>query len=208
MALDSLFPQQRIPAAFRNPVLSAYANAILQCSTAAEVAVTLNEAIAKADAQAKNDEKIVDDLADMMAQGKTKPLAYYDVSVLPHSKEMILKAIEREILREPSDARVELLKMAALFLTSFQEGIGSKPLFELGLDLDELCRIAPDPREQLNIIAESAEVERVRYFQSLKKDGTDQIIARLEAAVRSRNTRLSAAFGNLLSFGMQFLNAD
>jgi len=197
LALNDLFPDKGVPVTLSNPVLSAYANAIWQCSTAAEVTITLNESVAKAEAQARADEKIVNDLADMMAQGKTKALAYYDVSALPHPKEMILKAIEREILREPSDARVELLKVAALFLTSFQKGIGSKPLFELGLDLDELSRRAPNPREQLRMIhAESPEVERVRYFQSLNKIDTDRTVARLEAAVQSRAARLSAAFGN------------
>jgi hypothetical protein len=48
LALDELFLEKRVPVAFRNPILSAYANAIWQCSSAAEVAVTLNEAIAKA----------------------------------------------------------------------------------------------------------------------------------------------------------------
>ena len=146
IALDDLFPDKGVPVTFCNPVLRAYANAIWKCSTAAEVGITLNESIAKAEAQAKTDKRIVDDLADMMAQGRTRPLAFYDVSLLPYSKEIILKAIEREILREPSDARIELLKVGALFLTTFQEGIGSKPLFELGLDLDELRRRAPDPR--------------------------------------------------------------
>ena len=196
IALDDLFPDKGVPVTFCNPVLRAYANAIWKCSTAAEVGITLNELIAKAEAQAKTDKRIVDDLADMMAQGRTRPLAFYDVSLLPYSKEIILKAIEREILREPSDARIELLKVGALFLTTFQEGIGSKPLFELGLDLDELRRRAPDPREQLRIVAESAEVERVRHFQSLKEIGTDQIIARLKAAVRSRNARFLALLGN------------
>ena len=196
IALDDLFPDKGVPVTFCNPVLRAYANAIWKCSTAAEVGITLNESIAKAEAQAKTDKRIVDDLADMMAQGRTRPLAFYDVSLLPYSKEIILKAIEREILREPSDARIELLKVGALFLTTFQEGIGSKPLFELGLDLDELRRRAPDPREQLRIVAESAEVERVRHFQSLKEIGTDQIIARLKAAVRSRNARFLALLGN------------
>jgi hypothetical protein len=54
----------------------------------------------------ESDEQIVSDLAELMATGGMKPDAFYDVSVLPHPKGDILLAIEREILREPSDARV------------------------------------------------------------------------------------------------------
>jgi hypothetical protein len=53
LALDELVQKRGVPVTFRNPVLAAYANAIWQSSTAAEVAVTLNEATARAGAQAK-----------------------------------------------------------------------------------------------------------------------------------------------------------
>lgn len=41
-ALDSLFLERRIPIIFRNHILSAFANAIWHCSTAAEVSQVLN----------------------------------------------------------------------------------------------------------------------------------------------------------------------
>ena len=45
--LDTIFPD-KIPALkFRNPVLSAFANAIWHCSSAAEVSIVCNEAGAK-----------------------------------------------------------------------------------------------------------------------------------------------------------------
>lgn len=47
-ALFVLFPQIWTPVTFKNPVLSAFANAVCHCSTAAEVATTLNEATAEA----------------------------------------------------------------------------------------------------------------------------------------------------------------
>jgi hypothetical protein len=196
MALDALFPENSVAATFRNRVLTAYANAIWQCSTAAEVAITLNEAIARAEAQAKSDDKIVCDLADLMASGETKPDAFYDVSVLPHSKEAILLAIEREIRREPLDAGVEWLKVGASFLTLFQEGVGSNPLYLLGVDFAKLQRTTPDVKQQMRIMAENTDGERVRRFQSLMKIDDDRINARIDAAVRSRNARFSAALGN------------
>ena len=42
-----LFPEQRTPVVFTAPTLAAFANAICQCSTVAEVATTLNEAVMK-----------------------------------------------------------------------------------------------------------------------------------------------------------------
>jgi hypothetical protein len=49
VALSILFPEWRTPVIFKNPVLAAFANAICHCSTAAEVAATLNEAMANAE---------------------------------------------------------------------------------------------------------------------------------------------------------------
>src|SRR6266700_4004330 len=117
---------------FKNPVLAAFSNAIWHCAAAAEVCATLNEAAAKtpeleraevASPQAfrESGKKIVSDLAELMATGDMKPDAFYDVSVLPHPKEDILLAIEREVLSEPTDARVEWLTVGAAFLPSFQQ---------------------------------------------------------------------------------------
>jgi hypothetical protein len=44
-----LFPEKRTAVVFKNPVLAAFANAVSQCSTAAEVATTLNEVAINAD---------------------------------------------------------------------------------------------------------------------------------------------------------------
>jgi hypothetical protein len=48
-ALSLLFPETRTPVRFLNPVLAAFANAVCHCSTAAEVAKTLNEAVVHAE---------------------------------------------------------------------------------------------------------------------------------------------------------------
>ena len=44
MALDAIFPERKIPIPIANPLFGAFANAIWQCTSAAEVARTLNEA--------------------------------------------------------------------------------------------------------------------------------------------------------------------
>jgi len=211
-ALDTLFPERHIPVRFRNPALNSFSNAIWQCSTAAEVAVTLNNALTRVE-QTKSDAEIVDDLAALMARGETGAGAFYDVSLLPHPKEAVLLAIEQEILREPSEARVEWLKVGATFLPFFQEGIGPDPLFWTGIDHAELGRtfsnlqdetknLAKNPnserakrfvafmREQAKTIAQNPDRDRTERLLALMKTETDQITARIEAAVRLRNARI------------------
>jgi hypothetical protein len=48
-ALAVTFPERRTSITFENPVLAAFANAVCHCSTAAEVARTLNEAATNAE---------------------------------------------------------------------------------------------------------------------------------------------------------------
>jgi hypothetical protein len=125
-ALSLLFEDSLLPPGFgRNPVLRAFTNAILHCATCAEVTVTLNEAIARADQQAAHDKKVISDFAALMAMEELKAAVFHDVAVLPHPKETILRAIEREIVRERLDARVDWLKAGAAFLPCFQEDVGS-----------------------------------------------------------------------------------
>lgn len=59
----------------------------------------------------------------------------WDVKCLPHAKEAILDAICVEIMREDDEKRIEALKIGALFLANYQEGIGDQPLSMLGVDL-------------------------------------------------------------------------
>ena len=49
MALTYLFPEKRFPDGISNPVLRGFFNAILHCSSCAEVARTLNEAVSLAE---------------------------------------------------------------------------------------------------------------------------------------------------------------
>jgi TPR repeat protein len=137
----------------------------------------------------QSDEKIVSDLAELMATGGIKPDAFYDVSLLPHPKEAFLLAIEREILRELSDARVEWLAVGAGFLASFQKGVGPKPLSSFGVDLAELQRLTSDPQKQAKVLVENPDRARAERFLSLMKIESDQIQARVDAALRLRKAR-------------------
>ena len=190
-ALSFLFPDSLLPPGFTNPVLSAIANAVLHCSNCAEVAIVLNEAIARGEAQAKSDDAIIAGLAALMVNGDIKADAFYDDSVLKHPKEEILMALEREILREPSNDRVEWLEVAAAFLPSFQEEIGPRPLFWVGVDLAELKRTTKDLKEQARIFATNNDRKRAEQFLVIMKAESDRIRNRIGAAVRLRNERLA-----------------
>jgi hypothetical protein len=188
-ALASLFPDNLLPAGFKNPVLRAFANAIMHCASCAEVTVTLNEAIARAERQDTQDNQIISNFAFLMEKGSLKADAFYDVAVLPHPKEEILQAIERQILREPVEARVEWLKVGVLFLPNFQEGVGPGPLPMTGFDLDLAGRTPQSIREELTKSA--ADIERADRFLSLMKADSDRMLVRIAAAVNLRDTQQS-----------------
>jgi hypothetical protein len=77
----------------------------------------------RAEQQATQDKKVISDFAAHTARDDLKIDGFYDVAELPHPKEIILRAFEREIMREPLDARVENLKIGARFLLCVQKNV-------------------------------------------------------------------------------------
>jgi TPR repeat protein len=195
-ALSMMYPESAPELQFTNPVLAAFANAIWHCSSAAEVTITLNEAITRAGKQDMSDDGIVSDYADFMAKATTKPGYFYDVNVLPHPKEMILAAIEREILRESLEVRVEWLKTGSVFLWNYQEGVGPAPLPITGVDLSQIpSRTTPADLSELKRILASPNLKRdegrAKAFEAIAQREAKQIEERITAAVRLRNARLA-----------------
>jgi hypothetical protein len=202
-ALSLIYPEQASMLYFKNPVLAAFSNAIWHCASAAQVCTSLNEAAAKIQelentseapsemAVIQSDKKIVSDLAELMATGSVKPDKFYDVSLLPHPKEAILLAVEREILHEPSDARVEWLAAGAGFLASFQVSVGPKPLSWFGVELADLRHLTSDPKKMAKLLAENPDRARAERFLSLMKIESDQIQARVDVALRRRKARIA-----------------
>lgn len=194
-ALTYLYPNSQLPAGFTDPMLCAFANAILHCATCSEVAVVLNEAVSRADKQAKQDMDVVSDLGRLMAKCTIRPDAFYDVSVLPHPKEAIIAAIERQILWAPNQELVELLVTASIFLWNFQRGVGDTPLPLLGEDLGPAHRgeMTPEILEKLRRTADrivnSPDAKRAAQFRAIADRETKLIDGRIVAAVRLRKTR-------------------
>jgi hypothetical protein len=77
--------------------------------------------------QAKRDAKIVTDYAVFMAETQTRSDCFYDASELPHPKEAIIAAIEREIVRSPHEELIGVLESAGAFMWNFLDGIGPNP---------------------------------------------------------------------------------
>lgn len=194
-ALTFLYPNSLLPPGFTDPVLCAFANAILHCSTCGEVAIVLNEAIVRADIQAAQDSKVLSDFAAFMAKTETRPDAFYDVSVLPHPKEATIAAIERSILWVPNQEWFEWLKTGAALLWNFQHGVGSTPLPLLGEDLGPTHRgemtpeIVDELRRKAQRIVNSPDAKRAEQFRTVADREAKLIDRRIAAAVRLRETR-------------------
>jgi hypothetical protein len=194
-ALTFLYPNSLLPPGFTDPVLCAFANAILHCSTCGEVATVLNKAIVRADIRAAQDSKILSDFAAFMEKTETRPDAFYDVFVLPHPKEAIMAAIERQILWVPNQEWVEWLKTGAVLLWNFQHGVGSGPLPLLGEDLGPAHRgemtpeIVDELRRKAERIVNSANAKRAEEFRAIADRDAKQIEDRIAAAVRLRETQ-------------------
>jgi hypothetical protein len=122
-ALSLLFPDNLLPSGFKTPLLCAFANAILHCASSAEVSVTLNEAIKRAEEQATKDTEVISDYGVLLESDALKASVFHDVTVLPYPKEAILgqSSVRSSVTECP--AMAESLKTAAMWLPCFQEDI-------------------------------------------------------------------------------------
>ncbi len=194
-ALTYLYPDSLLPPGFTDPTLCAFANAILHCATCSGVAIVLNEAVARADKLAAQDREIVTDLGGLMAKCTIRPDAFYDVSVLPHPKEAIIAAIERQILWAPNQELIELLITASIFLWNFLYGVGSEPLPFLGEELGPTHRgemtpeVVDELRRKAHLIVNSPNAKRAEQFRAVADREAKLIDGRIATAVRLRETR-------------------
>jgi len=190
-ALALLFPDSLLPPGFTDPVLSAFANAILHCANCGEVAIILNGAIEQAESKIKKaDSKIVDDYAAFLGETTIRVDCFYDVNVLPHPKEAIIAAIEREIVRSPLEGYVDSLRTSAAWLWNFLEGIGPEPIPFIALkgnapgDPNELRRILASPKYK-------RDEKKSSRLWAVAEAENKKVEERLAAAVRIRSTWLA-----------------
>ncbi|MBX3332438.1 MAG: hypothetical protein KF722_18725 [Nitrospira sp.] len=79
--------------------------------------------------------KIAHDFSDLIASGRVNPGQIYDVSVLPHAKELIEKCCKLWIMVCQDSTQLQGWKVILPILSQFQKGIGATPL---GLDATAL----------------------------------------------------------------------
>ena len=170
--------------------------AIAREREALEVAIHAVEAEAAAsDAErAENDAKIVFAFSDFCGETTTRPDCFYDDSVLPHPKEAIISAIEREIVRSPLKAHVDWLQSARLFLWNFLTGVGDEPVPFKGSRISQLpLGDTPADREALRRIVASPEYqrdfERSSDLMAIAERQDKEVEERIDNALRIRSIR-------------------
>lgn len=133
-----------------------------------------------------SDTQIISDFGQFLTEGN-RPDHYYDESVLPHSKESIISALERQLVIEKSPIRVDWLRTGALFLFQFQAGVGPKPVPFGGFDIDQIPRgTTPEDMKELRRIISSPE-----FRQNEKRAAEIKLIAELDSMIIEK--RIAAA---------------
>ena len=133
-------------------------------------------------------EEIVAAYGAYLEGNPTSGLEVRDVCVLPYSKEAILDAICLEIVRTNDSKRREALKVSAIFLADFQEGVGEKPLHKSGVDFSTINSAAMTSDQlralasQMAVAAEGKEAKRYQEFATLASQELQGIQVRLVAA--------------------------
>jgi hypothetical protein len=127
--------------------------------------------------------------AFMERESDGDPMDIRDVRTLPHEKSKILDALCLEIVREPSEERLNALQGVAMFLARYQEGVGERPLSLLGFDPSNVAGGSLSD-DQLMKLAEtmSSNPDKQRhdtYRPLVEKDFVD-IQAKLRAALHLR----------------------
>ena len=159
--------------------------------TALEKAVRAieNKAAAADKKQAKSDRKIVSDYAGFMVKASTRLNCFYDASELPHPREAIIAAIEREIVRSPREEQIELLETAGAFMWNFLKGIGPDPRPLEGyshLPRGDTSADRDDLRRMVSSVEYVRDVEMTARLMDTAKKEDKKVEERIAAAIRTR----------------------
>lgn len=150
------------------------------------------QAAAVDDEQAKKDLKIVSEYATFLEETTTRPDCFYDASALPHPRETIIAAIEREIVRSTFEEDVDWLRRSGAFMWNFLKGVGPYPLPFPGVDTSQppRGRMSADPLDELRRIIASPEfqrdVERSANFLTIAEEENKRVEVRIAAAIGIR----------------------
>ena len=158
------------------------------------------ETVTAEDEQAKSDSNIVFGFSNFCEETTIRPDRFYDASMLPYPREAIISAMERDIVRSPSQAHVDWLRGGSMFLMNFLEGVGPDPIpFKSGPVRDSVSRalkgnIPVDRDELWRILANSEykrDGERSSRFWAIADRENTKVEKRVASALRSRSKRLA-----------------
>jgi hypothetical protein len=127
------FSDQALELNFKNPVLAAFANAIWNCGSAAEVCTVLNEAAANMPeperAGKRSPELEVTDVISVYGELLEKyPLSILDTSMLPIPKTK-MKVLLKTLYAGASNPELKnSIETGFVFLSNFQDGVGVRPI--------------------------------------------------------------------------------
>ena len=144
------------------------------------------------DEQAKKDLKIVSEYATFLEETTTRPDCFYDASALPHPRETIIAAIEREIVRSTFEEDVDWLRRSGAFMWNFLKGVGPYPLPFPGVDTSQPPRgaVSAAPLDELRRLIASPEfqrdVERSATFLAIAEEENKRVEVRIATAIGIR----------------------
>ena len=137
--------------------------------------------------------RITSDFAAFLERNPKGLIDIWDVKSLPHDKDAILNAICLEIVAAGAspedDGRVDALKNVAVILADFQEGVGDKPLSEVGVDLESALASIENDDDLFALarqIGDNPERERFEALQPLVRKNRQEILTTLAGAEQMR----------------------
>ena len=136
--------------------------------------------------QQPSDRKIVEDYGIFVQRDAPLPTRIEDASVLPHAKNVIMDAIFREMARAKNDDIREFLKIGAIFLAQFQQGVGHEPLEMLGMDISKL----PSTQDPQKLRREIAMVLASQEKTAKRFEAFNQIVQAEIALIEAKITGL------------------
>jgi hypothetical protein len=119
--------------------------------------------------------RIINDYGALMQCRPPRSTRIEDVSVLPHSKEVILEALLSQIGKDQPKHMDDMLRVGAIYLAQYQSGVGDEPLENLSMIRGKL----PRANGLDEIRAEAGKRERFDQFNRLVESDLRRISLRI-----------------------------
>lgn len=132
LALRSAFPNQAPELNFENAVLAAFANAVWNCGSAAEVCTVLNEAapttITPEPAKRSRELTVTDVVSSYGELLEKYPSSILDTTMLPVPKAKMKALLKGLYAKASSPQEANAFETGFVLLANFQDGVGAAPI--------------------------------------------------------------------------------